>query len=649
MSRITRALLLLAFLLLAASVVIFALRLPLLAGLIAVARLYSGWRGRRGSGGYSHGTARAGTVFDMLRAGFLSGKDDGDSLIFGNSNYAEPPTLWQGFRALASPRVSSPTACRMMLAALWRRCNTGLVRIKHFTHLLTVAPAGAGKSIYALIPNLLSYRGSCVINDPSGELWKATAAFRQNVTGHRCYKLDPFGIAGPPEETDCLNPFDFVDANSPDFSEQVRDIADAIVLQRGDEREPHFNERALDLISGFVAFVCALEPDPKKRHLGVVRDILSSRGAYLEALQIMQETPEFHGVLSYYGHQLTWLVDRELGSVMSTVHRHLSWLQSPPVIQSLSRSTVDPRWLWTGKVDIYLVTPHDRLTTMAGLLRLQLSTIIRLLARTGDEKHQVLFMLDEIGHCGKIRLVEDAITLWRKAGIRIWLFVQSLDQLRMCYGDNVQKVIDNCGTQQYFGITSYDTADILSKRVGDFTQILESIGKNSGRSRPDKQSGPEASGSTTTGWSLTLSETARRLFKPEEILLLPADLALLFHRNWPVMPLQLVGFFRIPNVMKFGSGREKPPGLIAAMMAFAAVLLGGVTFLFVDNFQPPPLAPPRYAHHPSSARPTLIGPANGGMYGNGFSQPPARTRYGARRYGPRRPVMNGEFDLNLNQ
>ena len=40
-------------------------------------------------------------------------------------------------------------------------------------------PAGAGKGIAVLIPNLLSYRGNCVVTDPKGELFNLTARHRQ--------------------------------------------------------------------------------------------------------------------------------------------------------------------------------------------------------------------------------------------------------------------------------------------------------------------------------------------------------------------------------------------------------------------------------------------------------------------------------------
>lgn len=643
MSRVTRSLMLLAFLLVVASVGILALRFPGLAMMIVGGRSIIAMRKWRGSGGYSHGTARAATVFDMLKAGFLPGDDGGKSLIVGNSSYSDPPTLFQAFRVLLSPSVPSTTACRMMIAAMWGQYETGMVRINDFTHLLTVAPAGAGKSVSVIIMNLMSYAGACVITDPAGELWKATAWFRQTVMKRRCYRIDPFGMAGPSAEATRLNPLDFVDPNGPDFADQVRDIADAIVL-RDDKEQPHFNDKAVDFIAGMIAFVCACEHDPAKRNLGVVRDILSSRGSYLEAIKQMQETTGFHGVLQYYGHQLTWVFDRELGSVVSTVFRHLSWLSSPIVMDSLSCSTFDPRWLWATDVDLYIITPHDRLTTLAGLLRLQLSTVIRMLARHGDEKHKVLFMLDEIGHCGRMPLVEDAITLWRKSGLRMWLFVQSLDQLRKVYGDRSETVIDNCGTQQYFGISSYDTAEVLSKRVGDFTLILESVGRNASRSKSDCSTGPDGTpGNISTGWNTTLSEAARRLYKPEEILRLPSDLSLVFHRNFPVLPLRLDKFFRIPNYKKHGTGRENPPGFIAAAMACAAMLLGVLTVQFVAMVDPPTI---RYAdaYRPSSPSLPAYGvPAGGGdVYGNAY-RPMTERRQRQQRYRPQSSPMGGDL------
>ncbi len=51
------------------------------------------------------------------------------------------------------------------------------------------------------------------------------------------------------------------------------------------------------------------------------------------------------------------------------------------------------------------------------------------------EKNPVLWLLDEMAHIGQMRAIEDAVTLMRGMGMRLWFFFQSLDQLKTCFGD----------------------------------------------------------------------------------------------------------------------------------------------------------------------------------------------------------------------
>ena len=72
------------------------------------------------------------------------------------------------------------------------------------------------------------------------------------------------------------------------------------------------------------------------------------------------------------------------------------------------------------------------------------------------------------------------MTLLRGAGIRMWLFFQSIEQLKKCFGDNSGTVLDNLSTQQYFSINSYETAEAMSKRIGDSTVVIRTEGDNQG-------------------------------------------------------------------------------------------------------------------------------------------------------------------------
>jgi type IV secretion system protein VirD4 len=214
------------------------------------------WRGSAGA----FGTARFSSIRDLARYWML-GHDDG--LILGEAGLCARPRLRQAIFGLLTPSVDSATACRLFFAALWGGRARQLIRVRNHVHLLTVAPAGAGKSVAALVPNLRSFRGSAVVVDPKGELFKLTASTRKNDFNHHIIRLDPTGLMGSAESSDAFNPFDFVNEDAPDFIDECRAVAQMIVLEKGTEPEPHWNDRATDILTTTIAFVCAVTAGEK--------------------------------------------------------------------------------------------------------------------------------------------------------------------------------------------------------------------------------------------------------------------------------------------------------------------------------------------------------------------------------------------------
>src|SRR5262249_49804515 len=184
--------------------------------------------------------ARLASLGEMSAGGLLAE----DGLILGRC-LAERPSLTQAVRSLLSPFIRTDWACRMFLAAVFGRGWVGsrLMRTKNHVHLLTCSPAGGGKGVGALITNLLSYPGNCVVVDPKGELFRETAEHRRRQFGHLIIRLDPFGVCGP--GGDSLNPLGFIDPAAKDFVDQVADLADQIVIRQHDEKDPHWNESAI--------------------------------------------------------------------------------------------------------------------------------------------------------------------------------------------------------------------------------------------------------------------------------------------------------------------------------------------------------------------------------------------------------------------
>jgi type IV secretion system protein VirD4 len=273
---------------------------------------------------------------------------------------------------------------------------------------------------------------------------------------------------------------------------------------------------------------------------------------------------------------------------MSTVHRHSSWIDSPPIAQCLSRSSFDPRDLRSDRMTIYLILPSRKLSVLSPLLRLWLGTIMHVLSRDeASEKHEVLFMLDEAAHLGKLQILEDAITLFRAYGMRFLLYFQSINQLQTVYGENAQTILDNCQTQVYFGTNAWESGEHISKRIGDCTILVESINRNWNRSRSYGQGKESSQGSVGSGDGITIAEQGRRLLRPEEILLLPRDTFIAFHKNLRPIAGELIRWDEAAEFKNGRTGRPRGVGLSGLLMAMMCLAISVVFAIAVRHLPPP--------------------------------------------------------------
>jgi type IV secretion system protein VirD4 len=565
-ARALRSILLLACSCVGLGLVMIGMHVPFMFFLIAAGVVWNRVR-RVAASGWSHGTARFASMGDLIRWNMLGH----DGLILGTTRIMPRPTFREGLSALWSAGTPADMACHLFFLALGgsRWVADRMIRLTHFTHLATFAPTGRGKGVSVIIPNLLSYFYSCVVTDPKGENFIKTAWVRFHKLKNRIIRLDPFGICGPGSDT--LNPLDAIDDEADDFLDQCRDLADMLIVQSGKEPDPYWNDSARSVLTAFIAFVCACEDKPEKRTLDTVRDLLSSRSSYAKAIEIMQQVESHGGVIQRLGHSLTWHVDRELGSVLSNVQRHTEPLDSPVIKRNMASSSFNPMWLRTGRVTIYLILPHDKLETLAPIMRVWIGVILRTITEgKPSERNPVLFLLDEAAHLGKIRVLENAVTLMRGMGIRLWFFFQSLHQVNDCFGEKAKTFLDNIDTQQYFSINEYENAEAISKRIGETTISVVSHGDNSGDSRQYGETGQRSSG-VSSGRNTNYSDTGRRLLKPEELIVLPEDVALVFHRNLPVIPARLLTYYNHPAFRGGGTGTQ--PGLGQNAMQQAVALL----------------------------------------------------------------------------
>jgi type IV secretion system protein VirD4 len=525
-------------------------------GLVVLARLGSGYVS---SGAY--GSARWATRRELSDSAMLSET----GMIVGRAMPQVPPFWPCFFRLFTAPVDDSREVSRLFWLALFGRYDyrTPLIRDWRGVHGCTVASPGSGKNVGVVYPMLLSYLGSAVVCDPKSENYKVTAKARYKHFQQRIIRLDPMELCGPKGAS--FNPLATLDIRSPMIVDLCRALAEAMVVTTGHEHDPHWNDSSKDLISGTILFVVVYAKTPEDRTLQAVADIIGDPESFAGMIALMQDATgdlaKTHGHLKVYrylqqfGNRMSAWKDRELASVISTTNRHLAWLQSELIEKHLSRSDFDPRDLLRRDTTVYLILPPKYMASLSRLMRLWLTSIYNTITECGaQEDRKVLLLLDEIGNIGPLPCLLNALTMGRGYGVRVWLILQSIAQLKTLFPKEgeYQAADASIDVKQFFGIRDYQTAELVSNLCGTSTVAVTSYQNNSsnttnGTFRDAILNDRPVTTSRTSGESTTVSETGRKLMMPDEVMRMPEWAMVVFTKGMPAISATLPYYYEAPE------------------------------------------------------------------------------------------------------
>jgi type IV secretion system protein VirD4 len=167
------------------------------------------------------------------------------------------------------------------------------------------------------------------------------------------------------------------------------------------------------------------------------------------------------------------------------------------------------------------------------------SAIDQLTATPGGIK--TVMMLDEFAMLGHLSAVETAFSMAAGYNLQIWPFIQNLNQLRDVYGETrYLDLISGCGVIQCFSPNDEFTAEYISKRIGDYTQFVDTQSTNISEGESDShgfshgtgghnknvQTGGGSSFNRTTSSSRT--KVGMRLAPWQNVTAMPKDVAYIF-------------------------------------------------------------------------------------------------------------------------
>jgi type IV secretion system protein VirD4 len=348
------------------------------------------------------------------------------------------------------------------------------------SHVLVIAPTGAGKGRNFIIPNLLTCEAPAIVLDVKGEAARVTARRRRDM-GHEVVIIDPFHIVT--DEPASLNPLDRVTSNPESVADEAYMLASLVSEGLRGIKEPFWDDLGESLIAGLFAYV-ATSDETVSRTLGAVWDLLATDDTVYDIAVLLDKTSKMH---VFAKQQLSAFLAHEAQkvrtSVLSVAQQHMRIFASQGVQRAVAATSFDLAKVQSGApLTIYIVVPPTKIISHGALIRLWLSTLLGVITeRTVTPERPTIFMVDEVAQLGGLRAFKEAVTLLRGYGLRCCLFLQSHAQLKALYPLDHEAITENCGVIVTFGHTSMGMSRPIADMLGDisadalFTMTSEQI------------------------------------------------------------------------------------------------------------------------------------------------------------------------------
>lgn len=397
--------------------------------------------------------------------------------------------------------------------------NRSEIRYTGEGHLITFAPTRAGKGVNVVVPNLISYPGPVVVVDVKGSNFAITARARHRM-GHRVALLDPFGVLrgmGIDAARAGINPLDLIDREDPLCVDAARSLAAAIVPSHSDPEKNYFSHGAQELLAGVILHVIFGMQPQARTFVTVHRLINYGKKRWEKLLHDMSGSRHANGAIANAANGFLKQSDRAAGNVQTTLLHAIQFIGSKPVSQTLSRTTLDlaaPKGAATfdlkelktrGDLSVYLVLSEEHIATYAPLMRLWINCLITSLQRIhGRPEKRILFLLDEVAQLGRMPSLFRSSAIMSERGLTMWFILQDLAQLKAAYPAEWPSFLSNAAVKQFFRIEDQETAEMVSRMLGDTLAYTTSGSQTSSRGQTAARGQSHAtSESHATGSSMT--------------------------------------------------------------------------------------------------------------------------------------------------
>jgi type IV secretion system protein VirD4 len=398
-------------------------------------------------------------------------------------------------------------------------------------HLEVTAPSRSGKGTGIVVPTLLNWRGSVVVNDIKGENWTLTSGYRRRM-GY-AMKFNPAF-----RDTCRYNPLAEIRRGDCEVKD-AQNVTDMIVDPDGKGKPDHWSKEADSWLLAVVLHVLYVEPN--KTLAGVAMFLDNPERSMEATLQLMLATRHLNGrVHPVIGIGVRAMLNKsanERSGVHSTARSFFNLYHDPIVAEATSESDFRITDLMRADypLSLYLISPPSDKSRLRPLFRLMLNQIVRRLTEElhpEGNRHRLLLLLDEFPSLGRLEFFEEGLGFVAGYGLKCMMINQSYNQIVKYYGP-ANTVMDGAHVHVLYAPNTDETAERISKMLGVTTEIHQQTNYTGGRLH---------------GWlghvMVSNQETSRPLLTAGEVRELPADDEIVIVAGLPPIRAKKIKYFR---------------------------------------------------------------------------------------------------------
>ncbi len=338
-----------------------------------------------------------------------------------------------------------------------------------FEGSVTFGPTGSGKTTSFFFPNLLSndLKGSIIVTDPKGELFKLTSKYQEKVCKRKVLKFSPLE-PGRSEKynllTSCKDNSEVVELASTLLFNGALSIELATGKKTGGAE---WIQMAEPLLAAALLYAKNLDY-PFNNIEFAFKLIINLDAEQLERLII--NSKNIDAITQFNIFKTVGRADRTEGSIKITLASNMKLFTDHRINASGIENTFNIEKIREEPTILYLTYPENKAAYIAPFIAPFFSQAMnKLIEAYSNDSLPITMLFDEFANIGMLSNMSTNVSTIRSRMISMNICLQSITQLYQVYGrENGKAILNNLKTKIVLpGLSDIDTTNYLSNICGN--------------------------------------------------------------------------------------------------------------------------------------------------------------------------------------